>query len=91
MCGRELPEALAAVVVVTMLWACIPAMIYIKRRSVWSSIWVFAYALFAFAGLSWIAVYSLFTVRNSAWLTRELKSHDIRRKHSDGFEKITAR
>lgn len=56
------------------LWSLIPAIVYVReRQSFRQTIWAFMYGFYSAFALSWIAVYSVLTVKNSGWLTRELK------------------
>ena len=58
------------VLVVSMIWSVIPAMIYARRYSVLRSLYAFAYGIFSLVCLSWIPLYSVLTVGNDRWMTR---------------------
>lgn len=56
------------------VWSLLPAVIYARRDSAKGSIWAFVYGVFSLVALSWICMYSILTLRNSSWLTREIKN-----------------
>ena len=57
------------------LWGIIPAIVYVReRQSFQQTIWAFLYGFYTITALSWIGVYSVITVKNSHWLTREIKA-----------------
>lgn len=58
------------VLVISMIWSVIPAMIYARRYSVLRSLFAFAYGIFSLVCLSWIPLYSVLTVGNDKWMTR---------------------
>ena len=57
--------------VITLIWSMIPAMIYARRYSITKSLYAFAYGLFSVFCLSWIPLYSVLTVGSDKWMTRE--------------------
>ena len=57
--------------VISMIWSIIPAMIYARRYSVRKSVYAFVYGIFSIFCLSWIPLYSVLTVGNDKWMTRE--------------------
>ena len=56
------------------VWSLLPAVIYARRDSATGAMWAFVYGVFSLVALSWICIYSILTLRNSSWLTREIKS-----------------
>lgn len=54
----------------TLMWAIVPAMIYAKRYSLFKSLYAFVYSIFSMFCLSWIPLYAVLTLRNNKWLTR---------------------
>jgi len=38
------------------------------------TVWAFLYGFYSITALSWISIYSVLTVKNSHWMTRDLKS-----------------
>jgi hyaluronan synthase len=56
------------------VWSLLPAVIYARRDSATGAMWAFVYGVFSLIALSWICVYSILTLRNSSWLTREVKN-----------------
>ncbi len=57
-------------VLITLMWAIVPAMIYAKRYSLLKSLYAFVYSVFSMFCLSWIPLYGMLTLRNNKWLTR---------------------
>lgn len=53
----------------------VPALVYVKKRSLRETVWAMLYSVFNLTALSWICIYSFITMRNSKWLTRELPLH----------------
>ena len=70
---EAIPMMCAYTVAVSWLWATIPAMIYAEKESPVKAILAFFVGIFNLAALSWICAYSWITMRNSKWLTREIK------------------
>ncbi|MCQ2353305.1 MAG: glycosyltransferase family 2 protein [Victivallaceae bacterium] len=68
----NLPMILMMMLLASLGWAVIPAVIYAERYSPLKSLWAFGYCVFYFFGLSWVPIYSIFTLRNGSWMTREL-------------------
>lgn len=62
---------LSAALLLGVLLAAIPAMVYARYVSVLRSAWAFAFSAFNLFGLSWIPLYSMLTLRNTDWLTRK--------------------
>ena len=58
------------IILITLMWAIVPAMIYAKRYSLLKSLYAFVYSVFSMFCLSWIPLYGLLTLRNNKWLTR---------------------
>lgn len=56
------------------VWSLLPAVIYARRNSATGAMWAFVYGVFSLIALSWICAYSILTLRNSSWLTREIKN-----------------
>ena len=59
-----------------MLWATVPALLYAEKESPVKALLAFAVGIFSIVALSWICAYSWFTVRNSKWMTRDVKKDD---------------
>ena len=59
------------ILIISMIWSIIPAMIYARRYSVGKSFYAFVYGIFSLLCLSWIPLYSVLTVGNNKWMTRE--------------------
>ena len=57
-------------ILITLMWAIVPAMIYAKRYSLLKSLYAFVYSVFSMFCLSWIPLYGMLTLRNNKWLTR---------------------
>ena len=62
---------LSAALLLGVLLAAIPALVYAKQVSWLRSSWAFALSVFNLFGLSWIPLYSFITLRNTDWLTRK--------------------
>ncbi|MBQ7393125.1 MAG: glycosyltransferase [Lentisphaeria bacterium] len=62
---------LTAALLLGLLMAAIPAMVYARQVSVLRSAWAFVFSAFNLFGLSWIPLYSFLTLRNTDWLTRK--------------------
>lgn len=58
-------------VIVTLIWSLIPALIYAKQYSIKKSLNAFTYGIFSLLCISWIPLYSIFTIKNNGWLTRK--------------------
>jgi len=66
---------LAAIYISSALWSIVPAWIYWREKRFFrQTIWAFLFGFYSLFMLSWITVYSVFTVRDSRWLSREIKS-----------------
>ena len=63
-------------VVVSWVWATVPAILYAERESPLKALLAFAVGVFNLVALSWICIYSWLTVRNSKWMTREVQKSD---------------
>lgn len=64
----------ASLVLVSLIWSIPSAVVYYReKRSLRSLIWCFWSGFYGIFTFSWIAVYALFTLRDSRWMTRELK------------------
>ena len=57
----------------TWLWAMIPALLYAEKESPVKALLAFVVGIFSIVALSWVCVYSWITVRNSKWMTRDVK------------------
>jgi hyaluronan synthase len=66
-----LKGCLSAALLLGMLMAAIPALVYAKQVSWLRSTWAFVFSVFNLFGLSWIPLYSFLTLRNTDWLTRK--------------------
>ena len=62
---------LSASLLLGVLMATIPALVYAKQVSWLRSTWAFVFSVFNLFGLSWIPLYSFLTLRNTDWLTRK--------------------
>ncbi len=58
---------------ITWLWATIPAMLYAEKEGPLKASLAFFVGIFNLLALSWVCVYSWITMRNSKWMTREIK------------------
>lgn len=56
------------------VWATLPAVIFMCRYGSSEALWAYTYAIFNFCFLSWIGPYCIVTVRNSKWMTRVKKA-----------------
>ena len=56
--------------VVTLLWAFVPALTYARKQSLPASLHSFTYSIFVLLFLSWVPLYALLTLKNNRWLTR---------------------
>ena len=61
---------------ISWVWAAVPALLYAERESPLKAMLAFAVGIFNIIALSWICVYSWFTVRNSKWMTRDVKKSE---------------
>lgn len=52
----------------------LPTYLYAKRRGWKAAPWAMLYTFFSPIGVLWICFWSFFTMRNSRWLTREIKA-----------------
>lgn len=57
--------------IMTLLWAIVPTLIYARKKSVLHSFHAFTYSIFSLAFLMWIPLYALLTLDNNNWLTRK--------------------
>ena len=64
------------ILTVTWLWAIIPALLYAERESPLKALMAFVVGIFNLVALSWICAYSWITMRNSKWMTRNIKKQD---------------
>ncbi len=64
------------ILAVTWLWAIIPALLYAERESPLKALMAFVVGIFNLVALSWICAYSWITMRNSKWMTRNIKKQD---------------
>ena len=55
------------------LWSTVPAFIYASRYGIRHAHWALVYGFYYLPFLSWIGVYSVLTLRNTSWITRQLK------------------
>ena len=55
---------------VTMLWAVVPALVYARKKSPLYALHAFTYGIFVLLFLNWIPLYALLTLKNNRWLTR---------------------
>ena len=58
------------------LWAMVPALLYAGKESPAKATLAFFVGIFNLVALSWICIYSWLTMRNSKWLTRDVKKSD---------------
>jgi len=72
----NLPVFIAYTVAISWMWATIPAILYAEKESPFKAILAFFVGIFNLAALSWICAYSWITMRNSKWMTREIKTAD---------------
>ena len=71
---ETLPTLAAYTVLISWLWATIPAMLYAEKEGPSKAVLAFFVGIFNLLALSWICVYSWITMRNSKWMTREVKT-----------------
>ncbi len=71
---HKLPMFAAYTVIVSWLWATVPAILYAEKESPFKAILAFFVGIFNLVALSWICAYSWITMRNSKWMTREIKT-----------------
>ena len=57
------------------LWSTVPAFIYASRYGIKHAHWALVYGFYYLPFLSWIGVYSILTLRNTSWITRQLKKN----------------
>jgi len=57
-----------------LIWSTVPGIFYLLRYRSHEAVWIYAFAAFAFVGLSWISPFSLVTIHRSGWLTRQTTS-----------------
>lgn len=69
----SLPMLGAYTLAICWLWATVPALLYAGKESPGKAVLAFFVGIFNLVALSWICVYSWITMRNSKWLTREVK------------------
>jgi len=65
---------LAANALLSLTWASIPAIIYAKNTNIRKAVWALIYGAFCPLMLALIYMYSFLTLRDSRWMTRELKN-----------------
>ena len=65
---------LAANALLSLTWASIPAIIYAKNTNIRKAVWALIYGAFCPLLLALIYMYSFLTLRDSRWMTRELKN-----------------
>lgn len=70
-------EACLVLATGNMLWSAVPAFIYASRYGIRGSCWAFIYGFYYVPFLSWIGIYSVLTLRNTSWITRQLKKQDL--------------
>ncbi|MCI7644223.1 MAG: glycosyltransferase [Lentisphaeria bacterium] len=63
-------ELLGSVALMTIMWATIPALANMRRKSLKMICFCYVYGIFHLLALFWVAPYALVTVGNSRWLTR---------------------
>lgn len=64
---------LAANALLSLSWASIPAIIYSRHTNIRKAVWAFIYGAFCPMMLALLYIYSFLTLRDSRWMTRELK------------------
>lgn len=72
-----MPMLLAYTVSICWLWATIPAILYAAKESPIKAVRAFFFGIFNLAALSWICAYSWLTMRNSTWMTRDVKKNQV--------------
>ncbi len=65
---------LAANALLSLSWASIPAIIYARNTNIRKAVWAFIYGAFCPMMLAILYIYSFLTLRDSRWMTRELKN-----------------
>ena len=65
---------LAANALLSLTWASIPAIIYARNTSLRKAVWALVYGALCPMLLAMIYMYSFLTLRDSRWMTRELKN-----------------
>lgn len=70
---ESLPMLAAYSLVICWLWASIPAVLYAEKEGPFKAILAFFVGIFNLLALSWVCVYSWITMRNSKWMTRDVK------------------
>jgi hyaluronan synthase len=63
---------LSQIMLGTVIASTAPAAFYALQKKNSDSLWAYAYGLFWFVGLWWIAPWAVITARNGNWLTRQL-------------------
>ena len=70
---ESLPMLGAYSLVICWLWASIPAVLYAEKEGPFKAVLAFFVGIFNLLALSWVCAYSWITMRNSKWMTREVK------------------
>lgn len=65
---------LASNALLSLTWASIPAIIYAKHTNLRKAVWALVYGAFCPMLLALLYVYSFLTLRDSRWMTRDLKN-----------------
>jgi hypothetical protein len=73
---ESLPMLGAYSLVICWLWASIPAVLYAEKEGPFKAVLAFFVGIFNLLALSWVCAYSWITMRNSKWMTREVKKED---------------
>ena len=74
-CGAKDPVIfLAANALLSLTWASIPAIIYAKNTRLRKAVWALVYGALCPMLLAMIYMYSFLTLRDSRWMTRDLKN-----------------
>ena len=74
--GYNLQIMSSYLISISWVWATVPALLYAERESPLKALWAFAVGIFNLFALSWICAYSWITMRNSKWMTRELRNKE---------------
>ena len=74
--GYNLQIMSSYLISISWVWATVPALLYAERESPLKALWAFAVGIFSLFALSWICAYSWITMRNSKWMTRELRNKE---------------
>lgn len=70
-CNPSFFIAFLPYLVLTMvLWATLPAMVYMRKKTALYAIHSVTYSMFSLLLLSWIPCYAIVTLKNNKWLTR---------------------